>query len=103
MLAVQPVLDILVDIDLVNDLIGVVLQGGGEYDNFVEFGHQLDEIHAAGAHQKIAVTPILNIVDQGLIEVEHQGVLALRVALKGWQEGRADLREVLEVVWELSR
>ena len=69
MLTIQSVLDILVDIDLVDDLVGIVLESCGENDDLEEFGHQLDEVHAARAHQEVAIASIFNIVDQGLIKI----------------------------------
>ena len=81
MLTVQSVLYILVDVDLVNDLICIVLQGRGKDDDFVEFGHQFDKIYAAGAHQKVAITAVFNVVNQRLIEIEDEGILAFCVAL----------------------
>ena len=69
MLTIKSVLDILVDIDLVDDLVGIVLESCGENDNLEELGHQLDKIHAARAHQEVAIASIFNIMDQGLIEI----------------------------------
>ena len=69
MLTIQSVLDILVDIDLVDDLVGIVLESGGENDDLEELGHQLDEVHAARAHKEVAVASIFNIVNQSLIEI----------------------------------
>jgi len=69
MLTIQSVLDILVDIDLVDDLVGIVLESCGENDNLEELGHQLDEVHAARTNQEVAVASIFNIVDEGLIEI----------------------------------
>ena len=50
MLTIKSVLDILVDIDLVDDLVGIVLESCGENDDLEELGHQLDEVHTARAH-----------------------------------------------------
>ena len=69
MLTIKSVLDILVDIDLVDDLVGIVLEGSGENNDLEELGHQLDEVHAARAHQEVAIASIFNIVDQGLIQI----------------------------------
>ena len=69
MLTIQSVLDILVDIDLVDDLVGIVLESCGENDDLEELCHQLDEVHAARAHQEVAVASIFNIVDKSLIEI----------------------------------
>lgn len=69
MLAIESVLDILVDINLVDDLVGIVLESCGENHDLEELSHQLNEVHASWAHQEVAVASILNIVDQGLIEI----------------------------------
>ena len=42
----------------------------------------------------------LNIMDECLIQIEHQAVLVLLG--HGWQKGRAHLWQVGEVVWELG-
>lgn len=69
MLTIESVLDILVDIDLVDYLVGIVLECCGENDDLEELCHQLDKVHAARAHKEVAVASILNVVDQGLIEI----------------------------------
>lgn len=69
MLTIQSVLDILVDIDLIDDLVGIVLESCCENHDLEELGHQLDEVHAAWAHQEVAIASIFNIVDQGLIKI----------------------------------
>jgi hypothetical protein len=69
MLTIESVLDILVDIDLVDDLVGIILESCGKNDDLKELGHQLDEVHAARAHQEVAIASIFNIVDQGLIQI----------------------------------
>jgi hypothetical protein len=69
MLAIQSVLDILVDVDLVDDLVGIVLESCGENDDLEELSHQLNEVHATRAHQEVAVASIFNIVDESLIEI----------------------------------
>ena len=69
MLTIESVLDILVDIDLVDDLVGIVLESCCENDDLEELSHQLNEVHAARAHQEVAIASIFNIMDQGLIEI----------------------------------
>jgi hypothetical protein len=69
MLTIESVLDILVDIDLVDDLVGIILESCGKNDDLKELCHQLDEVHAARAHQEVAIASIFNIVDQGLIQI----------------------------------
>ena len=59
MLSVQSVLDIVADVDLVDDLIGVFLQGGGKNDDFVVFCHSLDKLHAARSHKEKAIVLVL--------------------------------------------
>lgn len=39
MLTIQSVLNVLVDINLVDNLVGIVLQGSSEDNDFVELGH----------------------------------------------------------------
>ncbi len=58
-LSVQSVLDIVADIDLVDDLIGVFLQGGCKNDDFVVFSHSLDKLHAARSHKEEAIVLVL--------------------------------------------
>ena len=102
MLTVQPVLDVFVNIDLIYDLVGIILEGRGEDHDLVEFGHQLDEVHAARADQEIAVTAVFNIVDQCLIKIKYESVGAMfSFTFKGWKEGWADFGKVLEIVREL--
>lgn len=92
MLTIQPVLDVFVNIDLIDDLIGIVLEGRSEDHNLVEFGHELDEIHAARAHQEVAITSVFNIVNKGLIKIKYEGVSTIFCfTFKGRKEGRADL------------
>ena len=50
MLAVKAVFDVLIDIDLVNDLICIVLQGSCEYDYLIELSHELDKVHTTWSH-----------------------------------------------------
>ena len=59
MLSVQPVLDIVADIDLVDDLIGVFLQCGGKNNDLVVFCHGFDELHAARSHKEEAIVLVL--------------------------------------------
>ena len=71
MLSVESVLDVIADIDLIDDLIGVFLQRGREYNNLVILRHCLNELYAARSHQEEAIILIFNVVDQCLIEIEH--------------------------------
>ena len=59
MLTVEAVLDIVADIDLVDNLVGVLLQGRGEDDDFIVSGHGLDELNTARSHQEEAIVLIL--------------------------------------------
>ena len=103
MLTVQPVLDVLVDVDLVYHLVCVVLEGSRENDNLVELSHQLNKVYTPGANKEVAVRTILNVVDKGLIEIKDQGVLRLfGLSLKRRQEGRCCLWKISEVIWKFS-
>ena len=88
-LTVEAVLDIVADIDLVDNLVGVLLQGRCEDDDFIVSGHGLDELNTARSHQEEAIVLILdkhkntsirkdwktklntyfNIVDESLVEI----------------------------------
>ena len=67
MLAIKPVLNVVSDVNLVNDLISVFLQRSCKDYNLVVLGHSLYKLHATRSHQEEAIVLILNIVDQGLI------------------------------------
>ena len=60
MLTIEAVLDIVADIDLVDNLIGVLLQGSCEDDNFIVSGHCLDELNTARSHQEETIVLILD-------------------------------------------
>ena len=50
MLTVEPQLDIVVHVDLVDDLIGIFLEGGRENDDLVVLGHEFNKLNAARSH-----------------------------------------------------
>lgn len=50
MLSVQPILDISVNVNLVDDLVCVILKSSSENDNFVILSHLFNEINAAWSH-----------------------------------------------------
>lgn len=102
MLAVESVLDELLWIDLVDNLISVLLESGCEDDDFVVFCHQLYELHAPRSHEKVTFLPIVNVVDEGLVEVKHESVRGKLLLFWEWhQEWWNSLGQVLEVVREL--
>ena len=59
-LTIEAVLDIVTDINLVDNLVGVLLQGRCEDDDFVVPGHGLDKLNAARSHQEETIVLILN-------------------------------------------
>ena len=59
-LTVEAVLDIVTDINLVDNLVGVLLQGSCENDDFIESGHSLNELNATRSHQEETIVLILN-------------------------------------------
>ena len=67
MLSVESVLDVITDVDLVNDLIGILLQRSREDHNLIVLRHRLDKLHTARSHQEEAIVLIFNVVDQCLI------------------------------------
>ena len=77
MLPVQAVLDVLAYINLVDYLVSILLQGSREYHYLIVLGHQLNELHASRSYQEEAVLAVLNIVNQGFIQVKHKSVCLL--------------------------
>ncbi len=73
-LAVQAILDVVSDVDLIDDLVCVLLQGCSEDDNLVVLRHRFDELHAARSHKEETIVLVLNIVNKRLIEIKDQGV-----------------------------
>ena len=59
-LTVEAVLDIVSNINLVDYLVSILLQGCREDDDFVVSRHSLDELNAARSHQEEAIVLILN-------------------------------------------
>lgn len=90
-LSVKPVADVAFGVELIEHPVCVVLHRSCENDNFVLPLHPLQERAATRPHEKVALIAHLHIVDQRLVQVEHQregwlcGVLF-------WQEGRYCLR-----------
>ena len=60
MLTIEAVLDIVTDINLVDNLVGVLLQGSCEDDDFIVPGHSLNELNATRSHQEETIVLILN-------------------------------------------
>ena len=74
MLSIKPVLYILININLVNDLIGILLKRSSKNNNLIILRHELNELNTSWPHQKKAILTVLDIVNQGLIQVQDQGV-----------------------------
>ena len=47
MLAIESVLDVVANVDLVNHLVSILLKSRSKDDDLVVFGHRLDELHTA--------------------------------------------------------
>ena len=59
-LTIEAVLDIVTDIDLVDNLVSILLQGRCKDNDFIVPGHGLDELNAARSHQEETIVLILN-------------------------------------------
>ena len=59
MLSVEPVLYVVSDVDLINDLVSIFLQRRREDHNLVVAGHCLNELNTARSHEEEAVVLIL--------------------------------------------
>jgi hypothetical protein len=64
-LAIQAVLNVLADVDLVNYLVRVLLQRGSENDDLVVLGHRLYELDAAWSHHKETLRTVLQLLSRG--------------------------------------
>ena len=74
MLPVEPIGDILVFIDRVEDPVGVVLHRSRENDNFIHFGHLTEEFFATGPDSEAPLTVHFVVVDERLVQVQHERV-----------------------------
>lgn len=100
MLSVESVRYVLSHVDLVNNLISIFLHRSCKNDDFVMFGHGFDKLNATGSDQEETLGSVLNVVDQGFIEVKHEAVLL--VGLDRSEERWGGFRQVLEIVRERS-
>ena len=63
MLSIQPIFDILIHINLVNDLIGVLLKSSSKYHDFIMLSHKLNELNATWPDKEEAIVSIFNVMD----------------------------------------
>ena len=91
-------LDVVADVNLVYHLICVFLQCCREYHDLVVLGHVGDELDAAGSDKEEAVLAVVDVVDQSLIEVEHEGVDVALVVRERRQERWSGLGQVREII-----
>ena len=88
-LSVEAVLDVLIHVDLIDYLVSILLECCCKDDDFVILSHEFDELHATWPYEEEALLTILHVMDQCLIQIQHQSVdLVLLVGLQWWQEGR---------------
>lgn len=100
MLSVESVLDVIPNIDLVNDLICILLEGSCENHNLIVPRHCFNKLDTARSDQEETIVLVLDIVDQCLIEIQNE---AVAVSLLGWQrvqKGRRHFGQVGEVIGE---
>ena len=102
MLAIESVLDVVANVDLVNHLVSILLKSRREDDDLVVFGHRLDELHTARPYQEETVILVLYVVDQSLVQIEHQGEGSIVSWVECVQKGWMYLWQVSEVVREDS-
>lgn len=124
MLSVEPVLYVVSDVDLINDLVSIFLQRRREDHNLVVAGHCLDKLNTARSHEEEAVVLILkqrkekvsemssrcfhatylDIVNQRLVKIENQSIdFIFFFRLKWVKERWRHLGQVGKVVGEDSR
>mmetsp|Transcript_84257 Transcript_84257/g.181673 ORF Transcript_84257/g.181673 Transcript_84257/m.181673 type:complete len:233 (-) Transcript_84257:696-1394(-) len=79
-LALQPLLDQPAPrVQLVQTLVCLLLGGSGEDHQFLDFSHALQELLTVGPHLEQTLPLLVLLVDQGFIQVQHQGLLLLGV------------------------
>jgi hypothetical protein len=117
---VQPVLDVFVlGVELVDDLVRVACEAGREHDHLEEFGHTFEELlgeradvdssldlleigHSDQQPGVMGLGEIVNAVDEGLVEIQHQGLPApmlgqpVQLELAGLDLVVAGLTDVLQ-------
>lgn len=86
MLSVEAVFDPLGFVYLVQHPVGVVLHGRCEDDHFVYLCHFCEELVAAWADQEGALAANFEVMDESLVEVEHEAVAGATFLLGqvGW-------------------
>ena len=60
MLSIEPILNVVANVNLIDDLISILLQSCCEDDDLVVAGHSLNKLDAARSHEEKAVILILN-------------------------------------------
>jgi len=70
-LPIQPVLYVVPDINLIDNLVSVFLQSRRENHDLVVACHCLDELNTARSHEEEAVVLILDVMDQSLIQIQN--------------------------------
>ena len=105
MLAIESVFDVASDIDLIDDLISILLQGSCKDNNLIILGHRFDELDTSRPHKEEAIVAILDVVDQCFVQIQHKSIdlsLTFWYRLEGIQKGRGHLWKVGKIVWELG-
>lgn len=76
-LTVEPVFYEPFWVNLINDPISVLLDTGRKHDKLVVLAHLTDEFFAEWTQQEVGVWAILNVVDQGLVQIQNESVTAI--------------------------
>ena len=64
-LTIESVFDVVTDIDLIDNLIGILLQRCSKDDDLIVARHRFNELHAARSDQEEAVVLILRKITEG--------------------------------------
>jgi len=91
-LPVQSERDATLFVNLVEHPVGVILHGCSEDHNLVDFAHLFQKLVAARAHSEATLPCRFIIVDERLVQVEHQGISVL---LRLFQVGCLDCLQLL--------
>lgn len=74
MLSIKSILDIIVHINLINNLIGILLESSSENDDLIMLGHKFNKLNASWSNQEEAVVSIFNIMNQGFVQIKNERI-----------------------------
>lgn len=81
-LSVQPILDALRLVYLVQHPVGVILHGGREDNDLIDLGHFREELIAARPDEEGALAADFKVMDERLIQIQHKAVFSTAIDIR---------------------